>query len=73
MMGPATTKHQARTHRLKTYVGATIESEAWPAVSLSYCDVLKQIKSLSMWGLKRPERDNWIKTDSSYSFIRTIV
>ena len=32
MVGPATDKHQAPTHRLKLYVRAVIESEAWPTV-----------------------------------------
>ena len=31
-VGPATDKHQAPTHRLKLYVRAVIESEAWPTV-----------------------------------------
>ena len=31
-MGPATDKHHAPTHRLKLYVRAVIESEAWPTV-----------------------------------------
>ena len=31
-VGPATDKHQAQTHRLKFYVRAVIESEAWPTV-----------------------------------------
>ena len=31
-MDPATDKHQAPTHRLKLYVRAVIESEAWPTV-----------------------------------------
>ena len=32
MVGPATDKDQAPTHRLKIYVRAFIESKAWPAV-----------------------------------------
>ena len=32
MVGPATDKHQAPTHRLKLYVKAVIESEACPTV-----------------------------------------
>ena len=32
MVGPAIDKHQAPTHRLKLYVIAYIESEAWPTV-----------------------------------------
>ena len=31
-VGPATAKRQAPTHRLKLYVRAVIESEAWPTV-----------------------------------------
>ena len=31
-VGPATDKHQAPTHRLKFYVRAVIESEAWPTI-----------------------------------------
>ena len=31
-VGPATDKHQAPTHRLKLYVRAVLESEAWPTV-----------------------------------------
>ena len=31
-VGSATDKHQAPTHRLKHYVRAVIESEAWPTV-----------------------------------------
>ena len=31
-VGPATYKHPAPTHRLKLYVRAVIESEAWPTV-----------------------------------------
>ena len=31
-MGPITDKHQAPTHRLKLYVRAVIESEAWPTI-----------------------------------------
>ena len=31
-LGPATDKHQAPTHRLKLYVRAVIESEAWPTI-----------------------------------------
>ena len=31
-VGPDTDKHQAPTHRLKLYVRAVIESEAWPTV-----------------------------------------
>ena len=31
-VGPATDKHQAPTHRLKLYVRAVKESEAWPTV-----------------------------------------
>ena len=31
-VGPATDKHQAPTLRLKVYVRAVIESEAWPTV-----------------------------------------
>ena len=31
-VGPATDKHQASTHRLKLYVRAVIESEAWTTV-----------------------------------------
>ena len=33
-MGPATDKYQAPTHRLKIYVRAVTESEAWPTVVL---------------------------------------
>ena len=32
MVGPATDKHQAPSHRLKLYVRPIIESEAWPTV-----------------------------------------
>ena len=32
MVGPATAKHQAPTHRLKLYVRAAIESEALPTI-----------------------------------------
>ena len=32
MVGPATAKHQAPTHRLKLYVRAVIQSEAGPTV-----------------------------------------
>ena len=32
MVGPATDKHQTSTHRLKLYVRAVIESEAWPTI-----------------------------------------
>ena len=32
MVGPATDKHQAPTHRLKLYVRAVIESEARPGI-----------------------------------------
>ena len=32
MVGPATAKHQAPTHRLKLYVRAVFESEAWPTI-----------------------------------------
>ena len=31
-VGPATAKHQAPTNRLKLYVRAIIESEAWPNI-----------------------------------------
>ena len=31
-VGPATDKHQAPTHKLKLYIRAVIESEAWPTV-----------------------------------------
>ena len=31
-VGPATDKHQSPTHRLKLYVRAVIESEAWTTV-----------------------------------------
>ena len=31
-LGPATAKHQAPTHRLKLYVRAVFESEAWPNI-----------------------------------------
>ena len=31
-VGPATDKNQTPTHRLKLYVRAVIESEAWPTV-----------------------------------------
>ena len=32
MVGPATAKHQAPMHRLKLYVRAVIEPEAWPTM-----------------------------------------
>ena len=32
MFGPATDMHQAPTQRLKRYVRAIIESEAWPTI-----------------------------------------
>ena len=43
-VGPATEKYQAPTHRLKLYVQAVIESEAWPTVV--------QLKGNHILGLK---------------------
>ena len=49
MVGPATDKYLVPTHRLKLYVRAVIESEAWPTVVQ-----LKKKNSYKPWfGLKQ--------------------
>ena len=43
-VGPATDKHQTPTHRLKLYVRAVIESEAWRLMNIfeKYCILIPE-------------------------------